>query len=101
MLWTTLSGLPVIGWADLPHQGGAIINPETPPQALNTLDPYQLSYVRYPTTRGLLVMSQDPADMTRALAALKSAKIPAQVRKRGTWADGLLHYELVYLARNR
>ena len=101
MLWTTLSGLPVIGWADLPHQGGAIINPETPPQALNTLDPYQLSYVRYPTTRGLLVMSQDPADMTQSAGSLKSAKIPAQVRKRGTWADGLLHYELVYLARNR
>ena len=84
LLWTTLSGLPVIGWADLPHQGGAIINPETPPQALNTLDSYQLSYVRYPTTRGVLVMSQDPADMGRALAALKSAKIPAQVRKRGS-----------------
>jgi hypothetical protein len=101
MLWTTLSGLPLIGWADLPHQGGAIINPETPPQALNALDPYELGLVQYPTTRGLLVMSEDAADMTRALAALKAASIVGHVRKQGTWADGHLHYELVYLARNR
>jgi len=101
LLWTTLVGLPLIGWTDLPHQGGAIFSPETPPTALNTLDPYELSFVRYPTTRGLLVMSEDPADMTRALAALRGAHIAASVRRRGSWADGHLHYELVYLASNR
>jgi hypothetical protein len=101
MLWTTLVGLPLIGWVDLPHQGGAIVNAETPPQALNTLDQYELGFVEYPTTHGLLVMSEDPADMTRALSALAGAGIRANLRTRGTWADGHLHYELVYLARKR
>jgi hypothetical protein len=101
LLWTTLVGLPLIGWTDLPHQGGAVFSPETPPTALNTLDPYELSFVRYPTTRGLLVMSEDPADMTRALGALRRARIPASVWRRSTWADGHLHYELVYLANHR
>jgi hypothetical protein len=101
MLWTTLVGLPLIGWTDLPHQGGAIVNAETPPQALNTLDSYELSFVKYPTTHGLLVMSEDPADMTRALAALRAANIVGHVRRHGAWADGHLHYELIYLARDR
>jgi hypothetical protein len=101
LLWTTLIGLPIIGWTDLPHQGGAIINPETPPMALNTLDPSELSLIRYPTTRGLLVMSEDPADMTRALAALRDAHVSGSVARRGAWADGHLHYELVYLSHKR
>lgn len=101
MLWTTLVGLPVIAWTDLPHQGGTIVNPEAPPQALNALDQYQLGFVKYPTTHGLLVMSEAPADMSRALSALKAAGVPAHLRKRGTWADGHLQYEFVDLDRNR
>jgi hypothetical protein len=97
LMWTTLVGLPMIAWTDLPHQGGAIINPEAPPMALNTLDPYELGLVRYPTTRGLLVMSEDPADMRRAVAALRGAHVSSSVKSRGTWGDGHLHYELVYV----
>lgn len=100
LIWTTQAGLPLIAWTDLPHQGGAIGNAETPDPVLNKLTPEESDLVRYPTTRGLLVLSEDPADMTRALTALRREHIPSTVRRRGTWADGYLHYELLYLRRH-
>jgi hypothetical protein len=101
MLWTTLVGLPMIAWTDLPHQGGSILSPDAPVLALNELSPLALDLVRYPTTRGLLVLSENPADMVSALAALKRARIETTLQQKGTWGDGHLSYELLYLADHR
>jgi hypothetical protein len=101
LIWTTLIGLPVITWVDLPHQEGAIGNPEAPQFRLNRLSPEELDLVRYPTTRGLLVLSENPADMTSSLSALRAAGVSVAVRRRGTWAEGKLSYELLDLAQPR
>jgi hypothetical protein len=99
MMWTTLVGLPMIAWTDLPHQGGSIFSPDAPLLTLSDLPQPALDLVRYPTTRGVLVFSENPADMTTALAALERAHVVTTVRRKGTWADGHLHYELLYLSR--
>jgi hypothetical protein len=85
----------------LPHQGGEIGNPEAPELRLNKLTPDELGLVRYPTTRGLLVLSENPADMTSAVGALRRKRIRTVLRRRGTWADGKLFYELVDVAHGR
>jgi hypothetical protein len=95
LLWTTLIGLPMIAWTDLPHQGGSILSPDTPVQSLTDLPPPALDLVRYPTTHALLVLSENPADMTSALSTLHRFHVGAKLRARGVWADGHLHYELV------
>jgi hypothetical protein len=101
LIWTTLIGLPLITWADLPHQEGAIGNPEAPELRLNHLSSEELDLVRYPTTRGLLVLSENPADMTSSIGALDRAGISTVIRRRGTWAEGKLSYELLDLVRAR
>jgi hypothetical protein len=99
LIWTTLIGLPIVTWADLPHQNGAIGDPEAPQLRLNQLNPGELDLLRYPTTQGVLVLSENPADMTSAIAALRRARVPVLIRRRGTWADGKLSYELVDVRR--
>jgi hypothetical protein len=101
LIWTTLIGLPLITWANLPHQEGAIGNPESPELRLNHLSAEELDLVRYPTTRGLLVLSENPGDMTSSIAALREAGVSIVLRRRGTWADGKLSYELIDLVRAR
>jgi hypothetical protein len=98
LIWSPLAGLSVIAWTDLPHQGGGIQNPEAPPRVLNHLTPTEADLLRYPTTAGLLLLSEDPADMTRGLVALRRIGLHPLVRRLGAWADGRLHYALVDLS---
>ena len=95
LLWTTLSGLPMIAWTDLPHQFSSIESPEAPIPALSDLSPQAEDLVRHPTTDAVLFLSEDPADMSRGLRTLRRKGISASVRQEGAWGDGHLHYRLV------
>lgn len=95
LLWTTLSGFPMIAWTNLPHQFSSIVSPEAPIAALSELSPEAADLVRHPTTDALLLLSEDPADMTRAGIALRRVGIRSSVLREGAWADGHLHYRLV------
>lgn len=95
LLWTTLSGLPMIAWTNLPHQFSSVQSPDAPIPALNDLSPQAEDLVRHPTTDALLLLSEDPADMTRGVAELRREGVRPQVVSGGTWADGHLHYALV------
>ena len=87
-----------MSWTNLPHQGGSINNPEEPLQSLGQLGPEAKGHVRYPTTVRVLLLSQDPADMARGVAALgRELKYPPAVLRRGAWGDGYLNYALVAL----
>jgi hypothetical protein len=98
LLWTTLIGSPVVSWTNLPHQGGSINNPELPLQSLGKLGPESKDHVRYPTTVRVLLLSQNPADMARGVAALRrELTYPPTVLRRGAWGDGYLNYALVAL----
>ena len=95
LLWTTLSGLPMVAWTDLPHQFSSIQSPEAPTQSLNQLTPLAEDLVRHPTTDSLLLLSENPADMTRGVDALPRSGIQSTVRREGTWADGHLYYRFI------
>jgi hypothetical protein len=97
LLWTTLSGYPMIGWTNLPHQFSSIESPSVPLAALNQLSPDAIDLARHPTTDALLLLSQDPADMSRGVHALASAGLGPVITRQGQWADGDLHYRLVDL----
>jgi hypothetical protein len=101
LLWSTLAGLATIGWTNLPHQFGALDNPEAPtvPPALTDAEKDTL---RYPTTRRILLLSEDPAQVTPGLAALRAVGFPHAVSEvHGTWVRGLLHYDLIDLHGDR
>jgi hypothetical protein len=95
LLWMTAYGFPIVGWTNLPHQGGAIQNAEVPPATLETVGPADASLVHYPTTDGILLLSSEGADMKRGVEALREVGAKPVVRKEGTWGDGNLFYALV------
>jgi hypothetical protein len=95
LLWMTAYGFPIVGWTNLPHQGGAIQNAEVPPATLGTVGPAEASLVHYPTTDGILLLSSDGADMQRGVEALRESGARPVVRKEGTWGDGNLFYAFV------
>ena len=98
VLWTTLSGSPVVSWTNLPHQGGSISNPEEPLQSLSTLGPESKGNVLHPATVRVLLLSEDAADMTRGVDALgRELNYRPRVLRRGAWGDGYLNYALVAL----
>jgi hypothetical protein len=99
LLWTTLVGAPIVSWTNLPHQGGSINNPEVPLRSLGRVDEADEALLRYPTTVRLLLLSQDPADMNRGLAALRTERVHPTLLARGAWGDGYLQYALVALTR--
>lgn len=93
--WTTSYGFSGIVWTNLPHQGGALQNAEAPPASLGEVQPWEASLVHYPTTDSVLLLSNDSADMSRGVAALRRVKARPVVRRRGVWANGHLQYALV------
>jgi hypothetical protein len=95
LVWTTSSGFANMVWTNLPHQGGAIQSPETPPATLDEIQPWEASLVHYPTTDAVLLISENPADMARGVAALRRVHARPVVRQRGSWAHGNLQYALV------
>jgi hypothetical protein len=95
LLWMTAYGFPIVGWTNLPHQGGAIQNAEAPPATLEHVQPAEASLVDYPTTDGILLLSSDGADMQRGVEALRKAGARPVIRRKGTWGDGNLFYALV------
>lgn len=97
LLWSTLGGLAGIGWTNLPHQQGAIQDPETPTPA-PALTAAELDLLRYPTTRRVLFMDRQPAGPGPAIAALRKAGFGhATIEEQGAWIDGRLHYALIDL----
>jgi hypothetical protein len=97
LLWTTAYGFTSVVWTNLPHQGGAIENAEAPPATLEKVQPWEASLVDYPTTDEVLLLSNDEADMTRGVRALGAVHVSPVIRRRGTWANGHLHYALVHV----
>jgi hypothetical protein len=100
LLWSTLIGYSDIGWVNLPHQEGGIDNPEAP-TPIGRLTPGELAMLRYPTTRGVLVLSDNATDITAAEAALRRQALQPDVRRQGTWGGGRLHYALIYVGGRR
>ena len=99
LLWTTAYGFTTVAWTNLPHQAGAIQNAEAPPSTLAKVEPWEASLVHYPTTQDVLLLSNDPADMDRGIAALRRVDVRPVVRRRGAWGDGHLQYALVDVTR--
>jgi hypothetical protein len=98
LLWSTLTGLADIGWANLPHQEGGIENVEAPlPLPLSELTPPELELLRYPTTRRVLILSKDLGEVNSALLTLRRQGFQPRIEQAGAWADRKLHYELVEL----
>ncbi|MGI8729158.1 MAG: hypothetical protein ACR2LK_04085 [Solirubrobacteraceae bacterium] len=96
LIWSGLGGLAGIGWTNLPHQLGAIQDPDaaTP---LPGLTQNELDVLHYPTTRRILLMAEE-ANQEPALAALRGAGFPqATIQEHGAWVGGRLHYALVDL----
>jgi hypothetical protein len=95
LMWATAYGFPIVQWTNLPHQGGGIHNSEAPPQSLLRLTPAEVDLVRHPTTDAVLLLSSEPTDIGRGLAALHREGVNPALLRRGAWANGNLTYALV------
>jgi hypothetical protein len=96
LLWDNLYGLADITWANLPHQQGGIENVEAP-TPLPQLTASEAELLHYPTTRRILVLSQNSAEVASALPALRAQHLDPRVEKHGAWIHGKLHYSLIEL----
>jgi hypothetical protein len=95
LLWTTLSGFPVIAWTNLPHQGSSIQTPDAPLPSLDSLSPQAIALAKHPTTDDVLLLSGNPADVPDGVSVLRREGLRPRLRRRGTWANGYLYYALV------
>ncbi len=100
LLWSNLYGLADVGWTNLPNQMGGIENAEVP-TPVPELNADELELLRYPTTSGVLVVSQSLNEVNSAAPALKQHGFDPRVERTGAWSDGKLHYALVMLGRVR
>lgn len=102
LIWSDgLYGLTAISWVNLPHQEGAIESPEQPPTPTSQPSPSNIELLLYPTTRRVLVLSQDAAELAGALPTVRRLGLQPHVERVGTWVGGALHYSLVGLHGTR
>lgn len=94
LLWSSMSGFASgVTWENLPHQQGGIQDAEKPVQ-LPHLTPAELDLLRYPTTRGILVLTENQAEFAAASRRLARLGFAPAAASRGLWADGHLRYAL-------
>jgi hypothetical protein len=91
-------GLVNVIWADLP-QYAQTVNQLGADERVDELQPLGVSRLAQPIATDVLVLSEDPADLARARAAMREKGFDGPAEPAGTWADGELHYQLTRLTR--
>lgn len=96
-VWTTSAGMGNAQWVNMPHQFGGLQQAEAP-VPLTELTTDEENLLRLPTTRGVLVMDENAADVEGTPALLERKGFRVNQVDDGRWADGRLRWILLEIA---